>query len=220
MGSKPAETIAANADAATEPATSTADTNSGLPAGHSSAALTADGLTFDLLQNAAYHADRLAHFTRLHRGVSFFTILLGTGGITAAVADSWVFGVIIGVAVAVLSSLDLAFDFRAQARLHERLRERVFAIMAELDEAGGDATRFPSIRGSLTRLFGEEPADMCAVSAMAYNAAIQATQRNVNPDDLIPLTFWQRLVRHWGRWPGQYLTVREIKEGGTKAASR
>lgn len=212
MGSVESETAspsAASASAAHTPAAG-ANADPRRASGDSSSALTAKDLTFDLLQNAAYHSDRLAHFAGTHRVVSFITILFGTGAVAGAIASCpWLAGVS-GVLTAVASSLDLAMDLAGQARLHEKLRERVFALMADVEEAGDDPARLRAIRGSLTRLFGEEAADMCVVNAMAHNAAVQATQRPVNPDDLIPLTAEHKRWRHWRRQPGDYLTAGEI----------
>ena len=216
MGSEPTETVSAAAAAPTGAAAASAGEcagREGQPAGN-----TAEALTFDLLQNAAYHADRLAHFTRLHRGVSFVSIVLGTGAVVGGLAKCPALAAAAGILVAVASALDLALDLRGQARSHERLRERVFSLMADIDEADGDPARLRTIRAALTRTYGEEAADMCVVNALAYNAAIQATHRNVDTNDLIPLGFVKRHLRHWARWPGDYLTGRELKRRAEKAS--
>lgn len=221
MGSEPAETVATSAAATTaEPAQPTAGSearHAAKPTGNSAASVTAADLAFDLLQNAAYHADRLAHFTRLHRSVSFVSIVLGAGAVVGALAKCPALAAAAGILVAVASALDLALDLRGQARNHERLRERVFSLMADIEEADGDPARLRTIRASLTRTYGEEAADMCVVNALAYNAAVQATHRNVDADDLIPLGWVKRLLRHWARWPGDYLTGRERKARAAKA---
>lgn len=210
-----------NAEATTTPAAASgAKAESGYEAATSRSAptpLSADDLRFELLRNAAYHADRLGFFSGLYRVISFIVVVLGTGAAATALTSWPGIAAVAGAVVALLTSLDLVLDLRGQARSHERMRARTFDILADVESHPNDANALRADHAALVRLYGEEGSDMFVVGAMAYNAAVQATQRHVMPDDLIPLTLRQRFLRHLFRQPGAYLTKQEMKATAPQA---
>lgn len=184
----------------------------------SSEPITADGLRFELLRNAAYHADRLSFFEGCHRMVMFLSALSGTAAAGAALKDGGGWGVLFGLIVAGLTTFDLVLNLTARARHHETMRQRTFALLGDLEEAPAETANVARIYAGLVRLYGEESADMWAVNAMAWNTAYCALHREVPDGALIEIGLRRRLLRNILPLPGQYLTGREIaarkREGG------
>lgn len=172
--------------------------------------ITADGLRFELLRNAAYHADRLSFFEGCHRLVMFLSALSGTAAAGAALRQGSGWGVAFGLIVAGLTTLDLVLNLTARARHHETMRQRTFALLADLEEAPADGANVARCHAGLVRLYGEEGADMWAVSAMAWNTAFCALNRDIPEGALIEIGLRRRLLRNIFPQPGQYLTGREI----------
>ncbi|MCS0501414.1 hypothetical protein [Ancylobacter mangrovi] len=210
----PAGTAAATPGA---PATGTDGSGAAQPAaGGTPAPLTVQDVRFDLLRNAHYHGDRLGFFERSHRLVMFITVLAGTAAVGSAFAESGVPTLIIGLVVAFFSTLDLVCDLSGAARLHEKIRQRCFDLMAELEEcAAGDTAACQRISASLVKIYGEEPHTMAAVEALAWNSALAAVTNpgELDHDDLQTVTTWQWLTRHIWRYAGHtFTTPRERAE--------
>lgn len=212
MGRIEPETASASASAPHPAAEPTAEGPApGRPAeAVSSAPITADGLRFELLRNAAYHADRLSFFEGCHRMVMFLSALSGTAAAGIALKDGGAWGVAFGLIVAGLTTIDLVLNLTARARHHETMRQRTFALLGDLEEAPADTVNVARIYAGLVRLYGEESADMWAVNAMAWNTAYCALHREVPDGALIEVGLWRRLLRNVLPLPGQYLTGREV----------
>lgn len=86
----------------------------------------------------------------------------------------------ISAAVATLAGLlQLVFDFGGRARTHEFLQRRFYELIAEISETKNpkedDLLRWEA---ALNRLYSEEPPPMRALDAIAYNAAVDALDRD------------------------------------------
>jgi hypothetical protein len=158
-------------------------------------------LRFELGRNAAYHGDRLAFFTAAHRWIMFVSALGGTAAIGTALSPYPGIAVIGGIAVAVATTLDLVYDLRAASRLHERLREDSFELLACL-EAAADEGEISRCRATMMRSFAREPQMMRAVDALAWNASFAARTKHLDPNDLLTVPFWHRLMRHLRAYSG------------------
>lgn len=178
-------------------------------------ALTPDDLRFDVLRNAAYHGARQAWFGGLHRATMFVTALAGTAAVGAALANNSRMALLPGLVTAVAAMLDLVFRWSERAAVHARLRERVFNLLADVEEADGTPEALRRAAAAMTRLYGEEPVTMCAVDALAQNAAKAATTRDLDPLDLIVVPRREYYARHLMPCSGAvFLTRREMEGGG------
>jgi hypothetical protein len=155
-------------------------------------------IRFDCLRNAIYHSSRRAFFDFLNRCLSFVVVASGA----AAVAD---FSTGVGLApktfafIAAMSGLaQLVFDFSGRARTHEFLQRRFYELAAEISDAKNpNEEKLASWRAVLNRLYAEEPPPMRAVDAMAYNAAVDALDRDKK--GRIKLEWYHTLFAQW--WP-------------------
>jgi hypothetical protein len=181
------------------------------------ATLTIENLRYDVLRNAAYHAARQAYFSGLYRGSLFITALSGTATISAALTEWKQAGAIAGIVTTVAAVLDLVFQLGERSAFHARMRERVFHLLAEAEEADASQRSLRKCFAALTRLYGEEPPTMKAVEACAWNAAKAATTRDLDKDDLLIVPwYWHYPLRHILPFSGSvFCTRREKRKMGT-----
>lgn len=126
-----------------------------------------DELRFQLLRSALYHDMLNAKWARVHRLLTFFSVLLSTAAV-AAFGGSWPWiGQIGGVAVAVISTVQLVWDFSSLSVRHGDLRRRFYELLADLD----DGVAPDAIRAKLPRIFPDEPAISDDVNRRAHNMA-------------------------------------------------
>ncbi|WP_319520221.1 hypothetical protein [uncultured Martelella sp.] len=145
-----------------------------------------ENVSFNVLRNALYHTARRLTFDRWNRWASALVILLGA----AAVADFFIrFGietVYLSIAVTVVGTLQLVFDFGGRARDHQALQRDYYNLLAEMEEAPGTGD-LAAFRAKMTRISGDEPPMMKALDAKAYNDAIDALELNEDQRLVIPL---------------------------------
>jgi hypothetical protein len=146
-------------------------------------------LQIECVRNARYHEDRELFFSRLHK-VTMLIAVLGGAASFAFVSQFKIFAALVTIAGVV----DLVFDVSGKARSHAALRRRVYDVLAQTE----DPTRtLASLKEQAVRIYADEPPTMHAVSALAYNAAMQAFDR---PEKYqFPISTWHRALRHW--WP-------------------
>lgn len=133
-----------------------------------------DELRFHVLRNALYHTARRRWLERWNRTFTFLTVLLGTAAaaqlLTEFGFDRW-----IGAAVAAVGALQLVFDFSGEARTHEGLQRRYYAILAEMEEAGDPTEhQLRRWRGEWMRITADEPPTFRALDSIAHNEASDA----------------------------------------------
>lgn len=158
----------------------------------------AHGVRFELTCDIAYHAIREQFLARLNRLLTGAQVLLGTSAV-AALVSAWPESTIYLVAVsAVAGVMLLIIDPAGAARDHRACRTRLSAVHAGIEEFGETEASLRSARAARMRVAGEAPPAYRAVSALAYNSAINA----IYPEKKAArhrykIGFWRRLAANW-----------------------
>jgi hypothetical protein len=101
----------------------------------------------------------------------------------------------LAAAAAIVATLQLVGDFAVSARVHGYLQRRCYEVLAELEETKpGDEAKIAALRAKLTILYGEEPPQMRALDAIAYNAACDSVGKS---NARVKISFLQSLLRHF-----------------------
>jgi hypothetical protein len=125
-------------------------------------------LKFEATRNAVYHSWRKHHFDSVNRIANFLVVLLGAAAFSD-LANEYIFAKasqIFGGLAAVVGAAQLVFDFGVRAREHDFLQRRFYELAAEISETP-----------DLLKLYAEEPTQMRALDAMAYNAVAESIGR-------------------------------------------
>ncbi|GAB5432211.1 MAG: hypothetical protein EpisKO_15810 [Epibacterium sp.] len=149
---------------------------SGATSGRETTALTVERLKFEALRSALYHDMCETRLARLHRFLTFLTVLGGSGAVVALGAEgievSWIgsvtLGQVFGIAIAAIASIQLVWDFSGAARDHRELRRKFYALLARLERA----EVFPDeVSSEMVLLYAEEPGLRKRINRLAHNQA-------------------------------------------------
>ncbi len=102
-------------------------------------------------------------FERLRKITSFLTVISGTAVVGALKNESIVLGSFLGLAVTILGTANLVWDFGGIARAHEAQRRRYNNLMSEAEMTVADADRK---RASIA---ADDPAEIEALRVVALN---------------------------------------------------
>lgn len=192
------ETTEATAATTPAPAASFGANPAGTTAGPEATAVARlkgiDLTRFRCLRNAAYHEDRERWFVGWHKLLMFIVVLSGTTAFGAVMnAGGNKLAMWASLLATVAGVADLVFELDTKARLHAKLKGRMFDILARC-EVAQDCR---DLDMEMTRIYADEPPTKHGVNAIAFNAAMDAMGRPVGEKyDLQP---WQILLRHV--WP-------------------
>ena len=174
----------------------------GQSAGDQASAAAVKALRFNLLRNIDYHGARESWFARWDRSFRFLSVFSSLGAVTSLLTSAgWVATALITV-TASLQALDLVFDFARQAREARGLRQRLYALLAEIERTNPSAEKAHDWQGALTLIYGDEPPPLMALDARAWNNTVARTKAKFSKDELIPLSDWQTWTRHVWSWHG------------------
>jgi len=154
---------------------------------------------FDALRSALYHTERQRFLDSLNRWFNFAIIILGA---TAAAKwaklenfeDAW-----LELAIVLIATIQLVFDFGGSARLHEFLQMRHYEVLAEMEgEDPADEVTLRKWSAKLVTLSSSEPMTMRALDAIAYNKALDAVLDGEEKYKYRQhVTWWQVRLRHF-----------------------
>lgn len=156
------------------------------------------GPKFNALRNAIYHVARRNFFDLANRLLNFAVILLGAS-VAGKAVKLWpgMDELYLELAVLMFATAQLAFDFGYRARTHEILQNKYYEMLAEIElDRKPDARKYDA---KLYTIAASEPMPLRALDALAYNAALDATE--TNPETVaayrlrIPAS--HRLLRHF-----------------------
>ncbi|RMC37519.1 hypothetical protein [Paracoccus alkanivorans] len=123
--------------------------------------------TFKLLFSALYHDMAETTLMRWHRLLTMLNLLLGSGAAAAIGARHPNWALWMGLAVALIGSLQLVWDFGKVARDHAVLRQRYYDLMADF-QRGKSAKE---VEACMTALYGAEPPIIERLRKRAHNKA-------------------------------------------------
>lgn len=153
---------------------------------------------FELTCDIAYHAIREQFFARLNRFLTGAQVLLGTSAV-AAIVSEWPNATVYLVAISAIAGvLLLVADPAGSARDHRSFRTRLQSINASLEEFGDTEEALRSSRAARMRVAGEAPPAYRAISALAYNTAINSIyEEEAAALYRYKIGFWRRLAANW-----------------------
>lgn len=127
-------------------------------------------------------------FTRLKRTITAITLLAGSAAFVALFGASRTFAGLGGLVVAVLSTIDLVWDFGAIAAAHQRDKEALLKLRSRLPALSLEMldSKFDLLRASCADC-------LAALAKPAYNDNVR---RHGRESSVLQLTRWERLV-HW-----------------------
>ncbi|MBI6628353.1 hypothetical protein [Pontibaca salina] len=125
---------------------------------------------FDLLRCALYHDISQHWLGRIHRGLTFLMIVLGSGAIAGFGASYPIVGQAAGALIAVIGAASLVWGFGESAVLHADLRRRYYGLLAEL-ERGADMA---DVKARMTTIYSDEPPVSNRINKRAHNQAGQS----------------------------------------------
>lgn len=161
-------------------------------------------IKFDVTRNIMYHGAREGWYARWHKIVMFLATFFGTGAAIVVLQQGPAFWTAaFGLLVAVATTLDLVFDLSGNARIHNGLRQRLFAIMADLEDCVDDSADLGAIRKRLFALYGEEPPQLRALDAICWNQARLALYPDTKYENLLRVRWNEALFKHVWAFPGQ-----------------
>jgi hypothetical protein len=157
-------------------------------------------LRFDILRNAVYHTRRRAFLDACSRVLNFLVILLG--GTAAAQAGSKfppLDQVLAGLA-ALIGALQLVFDLGGAARNHEFLQRRYYELLSETDKAAVPSDEvLREWNSKLSLLYAEEPPQLRALDAIAYNTTCDSLGKG---EGRVRLTWFHFVFCQFYSFPG------------------
>jgi hypothetical protein len=160
-------------------------------------------LRFDAMRNAIYNSSRRAFFETLTRFLNFIVVASGALAFSDLITQWWplVDARVLAAIAALAGLLQLVFDFGGRARTHEFLQRRFYEVLAEMAETRNpDEAKLDAWEATLNRLYSEEPPPFRALDAVAYNAAVDAT--DMHKEGRIPLKLRHILLKQFWRFSG------------------
>lgn len=192
-----AKAARAKAAGANDPAASGAGRQTQKPAAGNKTAqevIDASDLRFDCLRSAIYNAAREHWYDTLHRWLSFFVIVGGSGAAATIARDNLDVALALAAFAAGSSGVSLAFDFAGRAREHGNLRRRFYELLGELERDPNDPSHLAGLMARLYALYGEERPHMNALNAIAWNEAADILF-GLDEKPRIEVTRWQSFMR-------------------------
>jgi hypothetical protein len=130
---------------------------------------------FAALQNALYHTERRAFLDRANKLMNSMVIILTAGVVAKAAHMISVDGAWTELAVVVVATLQMVFDFGGSAQEHKFLQMRYYEMLSQMEEEGESGPEFEKRWSArLLKISADEKLLMRALSAITFNMALDA----------------------------------------------
>jgi hypothetical protein len=125
------------------------------------------------MADIAYHSLVEGAMDRWHRIIISAVIISGTAAF-ASLAKVFPVGLqsVFLLLIVGAGTLDIVFDPPGVARAHRDIRNRLHALLAQLEIS--DHSRLAAIRAELQEIYAQQPPSNRFVQAVAYNVAVDA----------------------------------------------
>ncbi|MEQ8393902.1 hypothetical protein [Thalassobaculum sp.] len=138
---------------------------------------TAYDLWADAERSARYHAERAGFFDAIHRTLNFIVFVTASSA-AVSVATQWLstpaYNAVFMLLPAVIAAIEAAFGISTKARLHDSLRQRLFALAGRIDRFEDSSHRIQEWHNELYAALADEPPTVYyALNAACYNAVAQ-----------------------------------------------
>ncbi|RRN78530.1 hypothetical protein EIM50_13655 [Pseudoxanthomonas sp. SGD-10] len=158
-------------------------------------------LTYAVQRSQRYHARRSAFFDRWHK-LTLLTGILGGSAVVASLGP--VVGtnvtLVAGLAVAILSGVDLVVGTSEMARKHNDLRRRFCELEKEMEiQPKADLEQIAAWRAARLSIEADEPPAYVALDLLVENE-LRRSYAHTKDEPPYPVTWWQRLTAHFVRW--------------------
>jgi hypothetical protein len=169
----------------------------------------AKNLKFELLRQAFYHADEFWFFLFVERLTKFLSVMAATAVVASVVARHPSYATMSAIIITALQMLGLVFGFHTKAVLHDRLRERYFALLTELETQPLSAEAIAKINSQMIREWEKEPVTFWCIDALAWNSALSTMSKDIKKADFIKIYALEKFIRHVYRFSPEYFRKRE-----------
>ena len=141
-----------------------------------------------------YHSKRQNHFETIETFSSFFLLVLGSGAMaTTAIKFLPIFASIIGMLIALITAIKIAFRFAYSAARHARFVESFTELESKFLSSKNDE-EVDQVIGELLKLEAKEPPVLINLSVICYNeTAVSGGQEG----SVRQLSRWQELIANW-----------------------
>ena len=182
---KPSETVSGKRSERRESSTSL-----------SAAAKKIDSRLFEVWLSIRYHSKRQEHFEKIETWSSFFLLVLGSGAMaTTAIKFLPTEASIIGMLIAFITAMKIAFRFAYRAARHARFVESFTELESKLLFSKTDE-EVDQVIGELLKLEAKEPPVLINLSIICHNEVAISKGRETAPS----LSRWQGFMARWMDW--------------------
>ena len=151
-----------------------------------------DSRLFEIWLSIRYHSKRQKHFEILEAGSNFLLLLLGSGAVATAAVPAIP---IIGMTIAAITAMKIAFGPAYRAARHERLIESFTELESKLLSSKNDE-EVDQIIGEILKLEAKEPPVLINLSIICYNEVAISKGRETARS----LSGWQGFMARWMDW--------------------
>ena len=158
-----------------------------------------DSRLFEIWLSIRYHSKRQKHFEILEAGSNFLLLLLGSGAVATAATSGPQRS--IGMAIAAITAMKIAFKPAYRAMRHERFVESFTELESKLLSIKNDEEVDQVIR-EILKLEAKEPPVLINLSRICHNEVAVSKGRETAPS----LSGWQGFMARWmdcGPYPDQ-----------------
>lgn len=159
--------------------------------------------SFAVSKSRRYHAMMAACYRTCHRVVVASSALTGTSAFVALLSNNPGIAKSLTGVVAVAATFDLVFAFSEQANKQDDMRRRFTELAAKIAEMPPTQENLASVRAERLRIEADDSEEMRLIDLKAQNDECRA--RGVHPDDLVPLSKWQRWLGYFATFDMQRL---------------
>lgn len=161
-------------------------------------------LRFNSLRNARYHSMRKDFLYSLRSRLAFAMASIGFATICLAAAQMTGAAVATAFAVTMLIVVTAWRDPTAEMQKHRELAQKFYAIAGDVEMLGDSLSddKASEIKGQIMKLYSDEPHEMRALNAIAYNIAVDSL--GCDPGQRLRVTWWQRAMKNLCRFDGAH----------------
>jgi hypothetical protein len=152
-------------------------------------------LSFSVHKSRRYHEKLFAFYGAWRDWMKIVTVIAGSGAFFLLTADSKVAAEFMTAFVALWAVLDIVIKPDKKAEKHSELLKGFTSLAAQIEEMPHTSEAYKQLAASRLRLEESEPPCKRLVDLQARNDECRA--RGFPPDDLVPLSRWQRYLGYF-----------------------
>lgn len=152
-------------------------------------------LKYGITRSIFYHERRTQWFDSVHKTGRFVSIFCGCGAAASVIGSVPLAAVVVALAGAAFSALELAFGISEKARLHASLKSRFCLLDSKFAKLGPDMAddAFRALKAERIMIEADEPPILRCLDVCCYNQYCLAVGME---ESIRKLPKWQYLLRN------------------------